>query len=193
MPGNLILPRYLTLLAPGCLTSSSLNPSTRLTAAPAPAPAGFSLNRRHYLHIEEAAYLVDRADLMLFVEVPDNQQQQGHQPPPQGPTQRRLLSLQETFELMVSVLGLVPSYSLLCCMGCVAVGCAACSAMGYVPGISTSLFLVSPFTFTFGRWELHSCLLGPVPVCCPQCRSCVVWTWSGTLCTPPCHAWVIFS
>jgi hypothetical protein len=31
--------------------------------------AGFTLNRRHYLHIEEAAYLVDRADLMLFVEL----------------------------------------------------------------------------------------------------------------------------
>jgi hypothetical protein len=62
---------------------------------------GFMLNRRHYLHIEEAAYLVDRSDLMLFIEVPVEQPGDGaDQQQPQA-MQRRLLSLQETFELMV--------------------------------------------------------------------------------------------
>jgi hypothetical protein len=66
-----------------------------------PHHTGFMLNRRHYLHIEEAAYLVDRSDLMLFIEVPVEQTGDGaDQQQPQA-MQRRLLSLQETFELMV--------------------------------------------------------------------------------------------
>jgi hypothetical protein len=47
---------------------------------------GFTWRKRHYLHPEEACYLVDRGDLMLFVEI-------------QG--QKRLLSVQEAYELMV--------------------------------------------------------------------------------------------
>jgi hypothetical protein len=50
---------------------------------------GFKWRRRQWLHAEEAAFLVDRADLMLFVQQP-------------GSGEQRLLSLQETLELMVS-------------------------------------------------------------------------------------------
>ncbi|KAG1662381.1 hypothetical protein FOA52_006643 [Chlamydomonas sp. UWO 241] len=49
--------------------------------------SGFSWRRRHYLHIEEAVFYIDRGDLLLFVEV-DRQQ--------------RLLSVQEAYDLMVT-------------------------------------------------------------------------------------------
>jgi hypothetical protein len=51
-------------------------------------PKGFSWRRRHYLHIEEAVFYIDRGDLLLFVDVD---------------LQQRLLSVQEAYDLMVRV------------------------------------------------------------------------------------------
>uniref|UniRef100_A0A7S3QU62 RNase III domain-containing protein n=1 Tax=Dunaliella tertiolecta TaxID=3047 RepID=A0A7S3QU62_DUNTE len=70
-------------------------------------PMGFRYHRRRYLHIEEAVFLVDRADLLLFVEQEGDEDavpgytltgggSSGTQPPPR----HRLLSMQECFELM---------------------------------------------------------------------------------------------
>jgi hypothetical protein len=53
---------------------------------------GFTRAGRLYLHPEEAAYLVDRANLLLFLEEAGGRQ--------------RLLSLQETLSLMVSLAGM---------------------------------------------------------------------------------------
>lgn len=88
--------------------------------------AGFTMQRKHFLHIEEAVFLVDRADLLLFVEQPSTTKHmpassdQGDllngnasnadkaaQPQDIVATGRwRLLSLQECYELMVGPVGM---------------------------------------------------------------------------------------
>ncbi|KAL6751265.1 hypothetical protein V8C86DRAFT_701786 [Haematococcus lacustris] len=81
---------------------------------------GFTMQRKHFLHIEEAVFLVDRADLLLFVEQPStikhmpassdqgdilhgnaSKADKAAQPQDIVATGRwRLLSLQECYELM---------------------------------------------------------------------------------------------
>jgi hypothetical protein len=56
-------------------------------------PSGFTYHKKHYLFIEEAVYLVDRGDLLLFVQVTDHQG---------GAPSQRLLSVQECYELMTA-------------------------------------------------------------------------------------------
>lgn len=65
--------------------------------------AGFKWRRKHWLHIEEAVFLVDRADLMLFVELQPPSAASSSTGQPARQRQRQLLSLQECFELMVRV------------------------------------------------------------------------------------------
>lgn len=62
-------------------------------------PMGFVKDRKHYLHIEEAAFLVDRADLLLFVEKTSEDDEEGGG----AAGKHQLLSMQEVFELMVGV------------------------------------------------------------------------------------------
>ncbi|KAF5843618.1 hypothetical protein DUNSADRAFT_10793 [Dunaliella salina] len=70
-------------------------------------PMGFRYNRRRYLHIEEAVFLVDRADMLLFVEQEDDEDAvpgytvtRGASCSAQPLPRHRLLSMQECFELM---------------------------------------------------------------------------------------------
>ena len=69
------------------LRKSEMAGTRPVTHVPCP---GFTWRKKLYLHPEEACYLVDRGDLMLFVEL-------------QG--QQRLLSVQEAYELMVGLEG----------------------------------------------------------------------------------------
>eukprot|EP00798_Chlamydomonas_sp_ICE-L_P000100 gene100-5510_t len=62
---------------------------------------GFTWNKKLYLHIEEAVFYVDRGDLLLFVEVPSS-----YSNADTGDTkapQRRLLALQECYEMMLGL------------------------------------------------------------------------------------------
>lgn len=56
------------------VTAVLLPACSALTAHYLPPSPGFTLARRHYLHIEEAAFLVDRADLLLFVEAEEDEE-----------------------------------------------------------------------------------------------------------------------
>ena len=59
-------------------------------------PSGFTWQKNHYLFIEEAVYLVDRGDLLLFVELAPTEKGDAS-------AARRLLSIQECYELMTAL------------------------------------------------------------------------------------------